>query len=113
MRAEVLIEVNMSGERAKHGFSPVEFEEVAPRLTEYAHLDICGLMTMARYEGTEQEARQSFAELRKLRDQWRPRLQPEVKLTELSMGMSGDFEGAIAEGATMVRVGSALWEGIV
>ncbi len=112
-RAELLIEVNCSGEEAKHGFSPAEFEDLAPRLGDYSHLDIRGLMTMARYEATGEEAARSFSELRQLRDRWAPQLPAHVQLKELSMGMSGDFEIAIAEGATMVRVGSALWEGIV
>jgi PLP dependent protein len=63
-------------------------------------------------EGDLDAARRDFAALRQLRDRLRPRFPPEVALDELSMGMSGDFEAAIEEGATMVRVGSALFEGI-
>ncbi len=70
-------------------------------------------MCMAGLEGGLETARRDFAALRALRDRLRPRCPPGVTLDELSMGMSGDFEAAIEEGATIVRVGSALFEGIV
>ena len=67
---------------------------------------------MAGLEGGVDRARRDFAKLRELRDSLLPNLPPAVSLAELSMGMSGDFEAAIEEGATIVRVGSALFEGI-
>jgi hypothetical protein len=69
-------------------------------------------MTMAPLEGGLDAARRTFAALRQLRDSLRPRLPPHLQLDELSMGMSGDFEVAIEEGATLVRVGSALFTGL-
>jgi uncharacterized pyridoxal phosphate-containing UPF0001 family protein len=69
-------------------------------------------MCMAGLEGDLNAARRDFAALRQLRDRLRPRSPPGIVLDELSMGMSGDFETAIEEGATIVRIGSALFEGI-
>jgi len=69
-------------------------------------------MCMASLEGGLEAARRDFAALRKLRDRLRPHCPEGVCLDELSMGMSGDFEVAIEEGATMVRIGSALFEGL-
>ena len=107
---EVLLEVNISGESAKHGFTPAEAETLAPQLSEWPHLRVSGLMGMAR-QGEPEEVRRDFANLRELRDRLQTLCPSGVELRELSMGMSGDFEIAIEEGATLVRVGSALWEG--
>jgi hypothetical protein len=98
----VLLEVNTSGEAAKHGLAPEGVEPVLAVAKEFPRVEICGLMTMAALEGGLEVAARNFAMLRKLRDRW--------QLQELSMGMSGDFEVAIREGATIVRIGSALWE---
>jgi pyridoxal phosphate enzyme (YggS family) len=110
-RAAVLLEINISGDEAKHGFAP---EEIGPAVDEIARLtntDVRGLMAMASREGDLDQARVDFANLRELRDRLRSVAPPNVHLEELSMGMSGDFEVAIEEGATIVRVGSALFEG--
>jgi hypothetical protein len=107
---KVLLEVNVSGDATKHGFRP---EEVAPVLATLATLkraQVRGLMAMAALEGGAPAARRDFAALRELRDRAAPFCPANVALAELSMGMSGDFEIAIEEGATMVRVGSALFE---
>lgn len=109
---QLLLEVNCSGDSEKHGFTPDALREFAPQLGDYQAVEICGLMTMASREGGEKSAREAFALLRDLQGELQPLVPDSVKLRELSMGMSGDFEAAIAEGATMVRVGSALWEGI-
>jgi len=74
-------------------------------------IEIKGLMAMAGREGDLDEARREFAALRRLRDELRPAWAGRWSLDELSMGMSGDYEVAIEEGATIVRVGSALFEG--
>jgi PLP dependent protein len=108
----VLLEVNVSGEAAKHGFSPEEIEPFLAALPVSRNISIRGLMCMAALEGGQDVARRDFAALRQLRDRLRPRCPPGVTLDELSMGMSGDFEVAIEEGATIVRVGSALFEGL-
>ncbi len=100
-RVPVLLEVNVAQDAAKFGFAP---EEVAAALKEIAvlpHLDVRGLMTIAPITTNPEETRPTFRRLRELRD--------DLALTELSMGMSGDFEVAIEEGATMVRVGTAIF----
>jgi pyridoxal phosphate enzyme (YggS family) len=108
----VLLEVNCSGEKEKQGFEAEELRRLLPKLGDFGHLRIEGLMTMAAFEGDEKVARQNFAELRRLRVELAAAAPASVSLHELSMGMSGDFEAAIAEGATMVRIGSSLFEGI-
>jgi PLP dependent protein len=98
----VLLEVNTSGEDTKHGLAPDEVEPLVVEASRFPRVVICGLMTMAALEGGPDTAARNFATLRELRDR--------LQLRELSMGMSGDFEIAIREGATLVRIGSALWE---
>jgi pyridoxal phosphate enzyme (YggS family) len=115
----VLLEVNISGDMAKHGFAPealgIDAEAIrrfADRLSEFSHLDVRGLMCMAGLDDDPAGARRDFARLRELRDRLQRDWAGRFTLAELSMGMSGDFESAIAEGATIVRVGSALFEGV-
>ena len=103
--------MNISGETAKHGFAPDEIEPFLAVAADYRHVSIRGLMGMASLEGGLDVARREFAALRDLRDRLQANCPPGVTLDELSMGMSGDFEVAIEEGATIVRVGSALFEG--
>jgi len=105
----VLLEVNESGDAEKHGFAPDELPAVLGELGAYANVQVEGLMTMAAREGDHDTARHNFAALRELRDRVAT---PDLPLRELSMGMSGDFHEAILEGSTMVRIGSALWEGL-
>jgi len=107
----ILLEVNISGDAAKHGFAADELLSIADQLPQYSSLDIHGLMGMASLEGGSAEACRDFARLRELRDKL-DAAQPGLSLGELSMGMSGDFVEAIAEGATIVRIGSALFEGL-
>src|SRR5262249_9719278 len=111
-RPRVLLEVNISGDAGKHGFAPAELEPLLSRLAELPHLEIRGLMGMAALEGDLAVAQRDFADLRELRDRLRAVAPANVVLDELSMGMSGDLEVAIEEGATMVRIGSALFEGL-
>jgi PLP dependent protein len=108
--ADVLLEVNISGEAAKHGLAPADVEPLIDAASRYPRVAIRGLMTMAALEGGEQEAARNFAALRGLRDHLQLNAPERVRLDELSMGMSGDFEIAIREGATIIRVGSALWD---
>jgi pyridoxal phosphate enzyme (YggS family) len=109
---DVLVEVNVSGDTTKHGFQGEEVEPLLPKLAGLHGLRIRGLMAMASWGGSLDEARQDFIRLRKLRDRLATSCPSEISLDELSMGMSGDFEVAIEEGATLVRIGSALYEGI-
>lgn len=105
--ADVLLEVNVSGEESKFGFDPNALRQALEELLPLPQLRIRGLMTMAPYSENPEEARPFFAKLRELRN----RLSAETghPLAELSMGMSGDFEQGIEEGATIVRVGSAIF----
>jgi hypothetical protein len=111
-RVPVLLEVNVSAEEAKHGFPPEAIEPLLAELPRYEHVQVRGLMCMAGLEGGLDKARRDFAALRELRDRLRPNCPEGISLDELSMGMSGDYEVAIEEGATLVRVGSALFEGL-
>lgn len=111
-KQSVLIEVNISGDANKHGFQPDEVAAALPTIAALPNLEVVGLMTMAALEGGVDRDRRDFAALRELRDRLQPQLPPSIDLRELSMGMSDDFEAAIEEGSTMVRVGSALFEGI-
>lgn len=104
---EGLLEVNISGESTKHGFKPDELQAVFPSLASLPHLRIRGLMTMAPYSDSPEDARPFFRALRGLRDDLQQK--HGVALPELSMGMSGDFEPAIEEGSTLVRVGTAIF----
>lgn len=107
-----LIEVNISGDAAKHGFTPSEIPAALRQIAALSRLKIVGLMGMASLEGGRDQAQADFAALRELRDSLRIDCPDEISLEELSMGMSHDFDLAIREGATMVRVGSTLFEGI-
>jgi hypothetical protein len=111
-RVPILLEVNVSGEAAKHGFAPEAIEPFLPEATRLTNVEIRGLMCMAGLEGGIDGARRDFAGLRELRDWLRSYSPDGVSLDELSMGMSGDYEVAVEEGATIVRVGSALFEGV-
>jgi pyridoxal phosphate enzyme (YggS family) len=108
----VLLEVNCSGDMAKHGLSADELRNILPKLPRLEKVTVGGLMTMAALEGGEAVAAKNFAALRELRDAVQTDCPAGIDLRELSMGMSHDFVAAIREGATMVRVGSLLFEGI-
>lgn len=110
VRRDVLVQVNTSGEESKGGYAPTleALSPVVERLRGSEHLRPVGLMTIGANTSDEAAVRASLRSLRELRDALRERLEiPE--LTELSMGMSGDLEIAVEEGATIVRVGSALF----
>lgn len=115
--ANILLEVNVSGEEAKHGFSSKSLDPILQCLTAVAsmkEIKVQGLMAMAGLAGNQDDARREFALLREFRDQLAEREWPEnIRFDQLSMGMSNDFDIAIEEGATLVRVGSALFQGIV
>jgi PLP dependent protein len=111
-RTGVLLEVNISGDASKHGLAPDDVEPLLSQLAQMAHLEVRGLMAMAARVGGRDHARRDFAALRELRERLKANCPPEIRLDELSMGMSDDFDMAVEEGATIVRVGSALFEGI-
>lgn len=114
----VLLQVNVSGEQSKAGFACQQWEsdggqrdqlwQAAVAIAQLPNLHLCGLMTMAPWSAPEREIRQVFGRTRALRD-WLTTAAPQLHLPYLSMGMTDDFELAIAEGATHVRVGRALF----
>jgi len=106
----VLLEVNLSHEASKHGFEAGEVPSLATRIAELRHVRVTGLMTMAAWESDPEKCRPTFAALRELRDRLRAELGSRSEIWELSMGMTNDFEVAIEEGATLVRIGTALFE---
>jgi PLP dependent protein len=106
----VCLQINTSDEPSKHGWTPEQIISEAECIAACKAIPIVGLMTMAALGSTAKTARGSFARLRELRD--RLRRETDLPLVELSMGMSNDFETAIEEGATLLRVGSALFEGV-
>jgi pyridoxal phosphate enzyme (YggS family) len=98
---KALIEVNVAGEDSKYGLALRDVERAASRIRELPHVDVIGLMTVAPQVDDPEEARPVFRRLRELRDA--------VGLAELSMGMTDDFEVAVEEGSTLVRVGRAIF----
>jgi pyridoxal phosphate enzyme (YggS family) len=102
----VLLEVNASGEASKQGFQPEEVAALEPVLIGLRRVRLDGLMTMAALEDDPQRCRPTFIRLRELRDQLRGLVGNAHPLNHLSMGMSNDFEVAVAEGATLVRLGA-------
>ena len=113
LRPRVLLEVNISGEPQKHGFAPETLLEEADRLRQYGALELCGLMGMSAFQAPEDQIRRQFRLLAQLLEQLRRQGVAGPAFRELSMGMSHDLEIAVEEGATIVRVGTALWEGVL
>lgn len=109
---EGLIEVNLSEDVRRSGLLPERLLDSASQILELPGVTIRGLMGMASHPDAGREPRQEFAHLRELRDGLTDRFPDAGGLPELSMGMSGDFEDAILEGSTMVRIGSALFHGL-
>lgn len=105
----VLLQANTSGEPSKQGATPAEWKRHFEKIHCLKGLSIKGLMTMAPMAGDEKMIRQCFAGLRHLRDELNKQVDDQAKLHHLSMGMSGDFKIAIEEGATLVRIGTALF----
>ncbi len=103
---DALVEVKLSGEEAKHGVSKDELIELLESTKDMKNLNITGLMTMPPFSDNQEDARPYFRELKRLRDEAGKN---GFRLSELSMGMSHDFEAAIEEGATMVRIGRAIF----
>jgi PLP dependent protein len=117
-RLAVLLQINIAGEAQKEGFDLAgglsnsarldDFLEDVAQIVELRHLEIRGLMTIAPYAADPEDVRPIFRGLRELRDELARRL-PDVTWDDLSMGMTGDFEVAVEEGATLVRVGRAIF----
>ena len=103
----VLLEVNVSGEGSKHGFTPKDAIEATQAFFDFPKLELHGLMTMAPFSRQAESTRPYFRKLRELKNDCEEKLG--ASLPELSMGMSGDYEIAIEEGATLIRLGTTLF----
>lgn len=110
IETSILLQINTSGESSKHGLSTQQWEQVIELLLKLPALHVEGLMTIAPYTNDEKPIRQCFSNLRQFRD--RLRILTGKLLSHLSMGMSHDYPYAIAEGATLLRIGSALFDNI-
>ena len=109
VRPELLLQVDLAGEATKHGVPSGEARRLLDVADGCRAARVVGLMTLPPVPDVPEDARPWFRQLRELRDAWLAAGVPAAMLRELSMGMSGDFEVAIAEGATMVRVGTAIF----
>lgn len=106
---DVFVQINSSGEPQKFGLAPEDTAAFIRQLPQFSALRVRGLMTLAIFSAEIDRVRECFVRMRNLRDQLRQDVPAGVSVEDLSMGMSGDFETAIAEGATVVRVGQAIF----
>jgi len=106
---DVLVQVNTSNEASKFGLAPEEVSAFVRELPAFSSLRVRGLMTLAVFSPDPAQVRPCFIRLRELRERLRQDAPDGIGLDELSMGMSGDFPLAIAEGATTIRVGTAIF----
>ena len=106
---QILIQVNISGEETKSGIDAEQALELVRQVSRFENLAIRGLMTMPPFFNAPDKVRPYFRALKELQDVIRTEAIPNVDMTELSMGMTGDFEAAIEEGATVVRIGTAIF----
>lgn len=109
IRQEVLLEVNVAGEASKGGFTPQELEDGLEEIDRLPHVAIRGLMTIPPWQENPEEVRPYFTQLCQLRNRLAQHPWAHIKMSELSMGMSHDYEIAVEEGATMVRIGTAIF----
>lgn len=107
--ADILIEVNVAGEDTKFGLAPQDVEGFLEKIKDFDHICVKGLMTIAPYVEDPEENRNIFINLRKLLIDMRAKNYDNIDMTELSMGMTGDYEVAVEEGATYVRVGTGIF----
>ena len=105
-----LLEVNVSGEESKTGMLPSDVDAFLEKFAKLPDISLKGLMTMAPFEATENELHRIFSAARELSEKIRGMNIPNAPMGELSMGMSGDYEIAVSEGATICRVGTAIWK---
>ncbi|KLV28219.1 alanine racemase domain-containing protein [Niallia circulans] len=102
------VQVNVSNEESKHGMKPEEVIDFVKQLSEYPHIQVVGLMTMAPFTDDKEFLRECFRKLKSIQEDVKGLQLPYAPCTELSMGMSNDYSIAIEEGATMIRIGTAL-----
>lgn len=108
VQVSAFMQVNISGEATKYGLQPEQAASFLKEINRLKHVNVIGLMTMAPFESSAEDTRPVFRGLRQLRDELNLQALTPEPITELSMGMSNDFEVAIEEGATWVRLGSIL-----
>ncbi|HEY2494315.1 MAG TPA: YggS family pyridoxal phosphate-dependent enzyme [Paenibacillus sp.] len=108
MELQTFVQVNISGEDTKYGLQPDKVADFLREIQDFTHIKVVGLMTMAPFEGNAEETRPVFRGLRELRDDLNRQSLTREPIVGLSMGMSNDFEVAIEEGATWVRLGTIL-----
>lgn len=104
------LQVNISGEESKHGFAPDELDDVLAEIAQLDKIEIVGLMTMAPFETSQEELQDIFSKTHQLQKQLEKKQLKNMPFSELSMGMSRDFEVAIANGATYVRIGTSFFK---
>lgn len=104
------LQVNISGEESKHGFAPDELDDVLAEIAQLDKIEIVGLMTMAPFEASQEELQDIFSKTHQLQKQLEKKQLKNMPFSELSMGMSRDFEVAIANGATFVRIGTSFFK---
>lgn len=104
------LQVNISGEESKHGFAPDELDDVLAEIAQLDKIEIVGLMTMAPFEASQEELQDIFSKTHQLQKQLEKKQLKNKPFSELSMGMSRDFEVAIANGATYVRIGTSFFK---
>lgn len=104
------LQVNISGEESKHGFAPDELDDVLAEITQLDKIEIVGLMTMAPFEASQEELQDIFSKTHQLQKQLEKKQLKNMPFSELSMGMSRDFEVAVANGATYVRIGTSFFK---
>lgn len=104
-----LVQVNITGQEQRYGLAPTEVHDFLDHCARYEHLAIRGLMALASFVDDPEDARGEFRQMRELFETYDASNNPRVEMTELSIGMSNDFEVAIQEGSTMVRPGSAIF----
>lgn len=104
------LQVNISGEESKHGFAPDELDVVLAEIAQLDKIEIVGLMTMAPFEASQEELQDIFSKTHQLQKQLEKKQLKNMPFSELSMGMSRDFEVAVANGATYVRIGTSFFK---
>ncbi|MBF7094581.1 YggS family pyridoxal phosphate-dependent enzyme [Streptococcus sp. HF-1907] len=104
------LQVNISGEESKHGFSPEEVEDALAQMADFDKVELVGLMTMAPIAATEKEIADIFSKTNLLRQQLADKKMKYMPFSELSMGMSGDYKIAIQNGSTFVRIGTSFFK---
>ncbi len=106
---DILLEVNVAGEESKFGFSPEELMNIIQQICNFSHIHICGLMTIAPFVENPEQNRSVFKKLFQLYVDIKHKNIDNISMSVLSMGMTGDYEVAVEEGSTMIRVGTGIF----